>query len=420
MSNHVRARTSTSHRPPPLVAPSAAAGVSQALRFTTWIGLLATAHLALTAAGHVLPAPGLETDLLAWLQRGDPVLTAFSLVRLVALGVAWYLTALTALTVVARASRVPGLIRTVDRLALPVVRRALQHAVGTGLAVAIAGGTVPLVLGGGPALADPLPPVVTMEAIDDATSTTVPARDPSVQMVLLDELPQSPGDGSLPSPPEAPAPAPAEDAPPVMRSDAPDPVTSLPSAAEQSTPDATRPGPHTAGPPQTGAATTGARPTPDDRAEAGGSDPVAPAPVESHAGTTAPTMRETGDTAPATADGSRAADGGATGAAQAGPGPDAVPSTPPAATIDAADTAGPVAPATWTVQAGDHLWHIAEVTVQHGRAHAASDAEVATYWHALIDANCDRLVAAGNPDLIVPGQQFLLPSVTAAEAVPAS
>ena len=42
-----------------------------------------------------------------------------------------------------------------------------------------------------------------------------------------------------------------------------------------------------------------------------------------------------------------------------------------------------------------------------------TDAEVASYWRRLIAANEDRLVDPGNPDLLLPGQELVLPPVPA-------
>ncbi len=66
----------------------------------------------------------------------------------------------------------------------------------------------------------------------------------------------------------------------------------------------------------------------------------------------------------------------------------------------------------WIVRPGDHFWSIAEETLADawGRT-ALSDAEIATYWRELVDANRDRLVEPGNPDLIWPDQEFVLPPV---------
>ncbi|MEA3055784.1 MAG: resuscitation-promoting factor RpfA, partial [Actinomycetota bacterium] len=68
-----------------------------------------------------------------------------------------------------------------------------------------------------------------------------------------------------------------------------------------------------------------------------------------------------------------------------------------------------VAPAEVVVAAGDHLWGIAERTLEQRLGRAPNDAEIAPYWSKLIEANRDRLTT-GDPDLIFAGQVFRLPS----------
>ena len=87
--------------------------------------------------------------------------------------------------------------------------------------------------------------------------------------------------------------------------------------------------------------------------------------------------------------------------------PPASPSITPAAPI------GPRVspePATWVVQPGDHFWSIATATLRTHDA-AVTDDEVARYWRTLVDANRDRLVVPGNPDLVFAGQDLVLPPV---------
>ncbi|MEM9714144.1 MAG: hypothetical protein AAGA17_18125 [Actinomycetota bacterium] len=63
---------------------------------------------------------------------------------------------------------------------------------------------------------------------------------------------------------------------------------------------------------------------------------------------------------------------------------------------------------TWNVEQGDHLWSIAEARVG-GDDGIVDDAEVHDYWVRLVELNADRLVVPGEPDLILPGQELLLP-----------
>lgn len=87
------------------------------------------------------------------------------------------------------------------------------------------------------------------------------------------------------------------------------------------------------------------------------------------------------------------------------------PNRHPARVVEAPDT--PAADAQWTVQTGDHLWHIAQATLARHHGRPASDAETAGYLQALIAANTATFVDPGNADLILPGQVFSLPPVSA-------
>jgi LysM domain len=65
-------------------------------------------------------------------------------------------------------------------------------------------------------------------------------------------------------------------------------------------------------------------------------------------------------------------------------------------------------PASWTVEAGDSFWSIAEETVAPA-GDEPHDRQVIGYWRRLVEANRSRLLDPGNPDLLVPGQELLLP-----------
>jgi nucleoid-associated protein YgaU len=75
-----------------------------------------------------------------------------------------------------------------------------------------------------------------------------------------------------------------------------------------------------------------------------------------------------------------------------------------------APPAWPAAPATWTVAPGDSFWSIAEEVLADAWGRPPTDAEIDPYWRVLIAANRDR-ITSGNPDLIFPGQVFVLPAV---------
>jgi hypothetical protein len=84
--------------------------------------------------------------------------------------------------------------------------------------------------------------------------------------------------------------------------------------------------------------------------------------------------------------------------------PPRVPRSPPArATRDPA-----AAPPSWTVEAGDSFWSIAaEALAETGDV--PNDRRVIGYWRRLVEANRGRLLDPGNPDLLVPGQELVLP-----------
>ncbi len=65
----------------------------------------------------------------------------------------------------------------------------------------------------------------------------------------------------------------------------------------------------------------------------------------------------------------------------------------------------------WEVSCGDHFWSIAAEVVTEQSSGAPDDAAIDSYWRTLVDANRGRLVAPGNPDLLVPGQTLVIPPV---------
>jgi nucleoid-associated protein YgaU len=86
---------------------------------------------------------------------------------------------------------------------------------------------------------------------------------------------------------------------------------------------------------------------------------------------------------------------------------------PPPVSIALADLAVVAVPsdpaALYTVKSGDSFWSIAEIAITAHLGRPPSTAEVGSYWRRLMNANGNRLVHAGVPDLIFPGQTFVLP-----------
>jgi nucleoid-associated protein YgaU len=65
---------------------------------------------------------------------------------------------------------------------------------------------------------------------------------------------------------------------------------------------------------------------------------------------------------------------------------------------------------TWVVEPGDSFWSIAEDVVTPPGQPAPPERDVSRYWRRLVDANRDRLVDPGNPDVLLPGQTLTLPA----------
>ena len=117
----------------------------------------------------------------------------------------------------------------------------------------------------------------------------------------------------------------------------------------------------------------------------------------------------------------RSADSGPGGTSLAPPGMRPLPadSTTPAPTPQA-DRAAPATPGAEgpaadddlvTVVEGEHPWAIAERHVRTLRGPDVGDTEVADYWRQLVEANRGRLVDPDDPDLVLPGQRFVLPDL---------
>jgi nucleoid-associated protein YgaU len=64
----------------------------------------------------------------------------------------------------------------------------------------------------------------------------------------------------------------------------------------------------------------------------------------------------------------------------------------------------------WTVRPGECFWSKAEAVLGERLGRAPTDAEIVPYWRRLIDANRGELVSRADPDLILPGQVFTMPS----------
>ncbi len=62
------------------------------------------------------------------------------------------------------------------------------------------------------------------------------------------------------------------------------------------------------------------------------------------------------------------------------------------------------------VEPGDHFWGIAESQLSEAWRREPTDSETTPYWVELVAENMDRLLPPGDPDVIYPEQQFVVPA----------
>jgi hypothetical protein len=135
------------------------------LRVVAWLALLIGVIAGFTALGGGRlggPPLGEPAEWAAWAAGRAPVEVMFALLRLGALGLAWYLLGVSVLGIAVRMVRARRLIAVADVITLPVVRRMLQAALG----VSLAGGSLTMNLAG--ASASEAPPAV--EATETSTA----------------------------------------------------------------------------------------------------------------------------------------------------------------------------------------------------------------------------------------------------------
>ena len=173
--------------PAPLGAP-AAPFWRRVLPLLVWVLCLAVALGLLLALGDGrLAAPPLSDPAAwsAWASGRDPFEVAGVVLRLLALGLAWYLVGITSISVLARALRLARLVRLADALSFGPVKVLAQQAVGVGLAAGVLAMAVPgtsVHMGSGAASGDRVESavesgdeVVTLTPLDTATASDRPA-----------------------------------------------------------------------------------------------------------------------------------------------------------------------------------------------------------------------------------------------------
>ncbi len=101
------------------------------LRVVGFAALVVAGLAGLSAAGHgVLAGPSSIGTLPSWLQGRDPLIASFALLRLGALGLGWYVLAVTVLGGTFRALRAYRLARVLDAVTFPGIRRLLNGSAG--------------------------------------------------------------------------------------------------------------------------------------------------------------------------------------------------------------------------------------------------------------------------------------------------
>lgn len=352
------------------------------LPLVSWVAVLGAAIVAFTAMGSgQLAGPPMDPGAWAgWADARDPVVATVALLRLVVLGLAWYLAAVTLVGALARVARLTTMVRFTDALTLPIVRRVLQTSLGVGLATAVVVSSTTA----------PVPRSRSTPVLAATTATEVERDAPTMRPLppRVAPVPLDPADDPAPSRTTEPAP-----------STATDPAVDTPPPFPDPTPSGGRGDPR-------------AVPAPGASPPADATEPPAPDAVDRRPGPEAATGHAPRDGVadhsvaperpgdrPVTRDRPTSQRGG-------DPSPDG--STP-------LPTAGEASAATVTVRPGDHLWSIAEHHLAEVHGRGVTDDEVTPYWRRLVERNRDRLVDPANPDLILPGQQFVLPDV---EVVP--
>jgi hypothetical protein len=285
-------------------------------------------------------------DLSIWVSDTPPADMTIALLRLAALAAVAYLLAATVLAVVARLLRVRPLVAAADVLSPALVRRLVTGGSGLGL-----------VLGG---------------AVAGLPATDLPLR-PTGGSVALTAAPSAPRAAAVTS-----------SATMTRLPDAGATMTRLdmPAAPADST------------------AAAGIEPGAEPETAEAGAEPQA----EGEAAAAEATMTRI-DPAPPSATMTRVA-----------PRPPAAPlpaATPAAYTPAAPNAATPatldVDPTVWVVEPGDSLWSIAEDVTSSADGSPPAERDVARYWQRLVQANRANLIDPDNPDLLLPGQQVVVP-----------
>lgn len=169
----------------------------QAAALVVWVLAVAAVLGALHIAGRgALAAPALRSPSTweSWLAEREPVVAAFALVRLLAMGGAGYVAAITLAALVARLGSRQRLVAAVDRLTVPPLRRLLAAMLSVGLGTGTLSPTV-----AGAATRSPATVVAPSPASGEAASPPTitmrrlpPSEGPSPPVASLAPVPPRP------------------------------------------------------------------------------------------------------------------------------------------------------------------------------------------------------------------------------------
>jgi hypothetical protein len=392
----------------------------------------------------------------SWLLNSPIQNVLGSVLRMVALVMAYWLLASTVAYLLASLTRLPGAVRAVGWATLPLVRRVADHAVAVTLATSMVGGTTlgvagPALAADGRSFGPPAPKPVA--AAQDGPTTTEPQPTRTSEPVYTpdpaDQVPTTTAPRATPPPTTEPEPTRTSE--PVYT---PDPADQAPRRVqEESTTTREAATTTTAGPTTTteAATTTTAAATTTTRQEATTSTQAPTTATRPSTTTATPTTAAPTTAAPSTGQGTAApTSASTTGTTRPGAAgttatthaytPEAASDPPEAAQANPGSTTttnpggggnggnggtggtnqGPSDQGTGgqeeqrhRVVAGDNLWMIARDHLSRKRSGGSgkpTNREVAAYWIKVVEANRDRL-RSGDPDLIYPEEQITLPPV---------
>ena len=399
----------------------------------------------------------------SWLLNSPIQNVLGSVLRMVALVMAYWLLASTVAYLLASLTRLPGAVRAVGWATLPLVRRVADHAVAVTLATSMVGGTTlgvagPALAADGRSFGPPAPKPVA--AAQDGPTTTEPEPTRTSEPVYTpdpaDQAPTTTAPRATPPPPTT-EPEPTRTSEPVYT---PDPADQAPRRVQEESTTTREPATTTTVRPTTtteaattttaAATTTTAEPT-TTRQEATTSTqaPTTTAATRPPTTTATPTTAAPPTAAPSTRQGTAAPTSASTTSTTRRPGaagttatthaytPEAASDPPEAAQANPGSTTttnpggggnggnggndqGPSDQGTGgqeeqshRVVAGDNLWTIARDHLSRERSGGSgkpTNREVAAYWIKVVEANRDRL-RSGDPDLIYPEEQITLPPV---------